>query len=224
MNQIRLTAMFLILTASFHISAQTMTGFLDLSQLNRGANAGQYHIGVGINALPTAAFDVVQKWEHPKGVDGELEPLACHTEFSLVAGDVSVIMTDAEKNTAATLKTSIVLAGSHWDDSEKCTPIDGIFSGKLTFSAYFLLGGVALDYPAPADFDKMMAGISVMPFGNTVELMPSMVRGKPVVRNLTTQLDTQLKRGNQEGLYFYTWAENEAGMTEELGRGYIELK
>ena len=222
MNQIRLIALTLITIASLQLNAQTMNGFLDLSKLNRGADAGQYFIGVGLNPLISAAFDVTQKWAEPPG--DEPQPLVCYTEIRLVAGDLTLIMTDALRDTKLSHTQSLLLVTGHWDESEKCSPIEAIFSRKLTFSAYFLLGGFGLDYPAPAGFDKMTVGISVMPFGNSIELMPGLQKGKPVVRNLKSQLDAQLKRGNQEGLYFFVWAYDAKGFSEELGRGYIELK
>lgn len=207
-------------------NAQTMSAYLDFSNLYGKTNAGRYFVGVAVNSPQSAYPQITQGLAEPQSDQPGSEPKVCLTEIRVNAGKVSVILTDADKDKSTTIEQDMILYYSHWDDSEKCTPYADIVAKPLNFTSYFNLGGTELAYPAPRGYSKIIAAMSVFPYGYSVTLriIENPDGGAYIVKNLKSDLASQLRRGNKEGLYYYVYAEDENLGSLALGSGNLELK
>lgn len=215
----------LCIAAAFNASADVLSGYLNLSNLWGKTDAGHYFVGLTLDVKNSATLEVTQKLSAPPSEDQPgSEPQVCLTEFRVNAGQLSLILTDALKDSAIQKTQNILLYSSYYDETENCTPADVLLQTSLGFVPYFNLGTVTLNYPAPKNFDEMQTVITVFPYGYDVHLkFEKNSEGAYTAVNLNSQLSAQVKRGNKEALSYYTFARKE-NSTLSLGYGFIELK
>ena len=224
MTTLKVLVLALITSAAANSFAQSMNAYLDFSNLYGKTNAGQYFVGVALNPKAEATLEITQSLEQPPSDDQSALPEVCLTEIRLNAGNYTFIMTDAKKNTAVTLTQNMDLYTGFYDETETCTPVETLLAGPLSFNPYFNLGGFDLSYRAPAGYSKITTALYIFPYGYSVSLVPSKnADGSYSVQNLKAQMDSQVKRGNKEGLSYYTFAQQD-NSTLSLGNGFVELK
>lgn len=210
--------------ASLNVNADTLTGVLDLSNLYGKTNAGKYNVTATMLANRSAVIEVNQSLTDPPGSEfpGEL-PQICMTEFKINAGSVTLTLEDVNTKTQLANTKEMSLVTYFFDETDRCTAVDELVQGKSSFMAYFNMGSVQLNYPAPFGYDKIMASFSVFPYSYSVSLPISKnSEGKFYVADLQASLSLQLKRGYKESLSYYVSAEKELSSLS-LGTGYIEL-
>ncbi len=225
MSQVKILLLSFVLVASFNATADVMSGFLDLSNLYGKTDAGKYFIGLALNTHANAIVEVTQKLSAPPYEDQPgSEPQVCLTEIRVNAGQLNFVLTDSKNNEAYNITKAMDLYSGYYDETETCTPIETLLSVPVSFMPYFNLGSIYLSYKAPKDYDYLVTAISVFPYGYDVALNVSRNADNNFeIKNLKSQLSSQVKRGNKEALSHYTYAERDQ-TTLSLGQGFIELK
>ncbi len=211
--------------ASLKANADVMSGFMDLSKLYGKTNAGQYFLSLALDVKDSPNLEISQTLSAPPSEDQPgSEPQVCLTEFRVNAGNLTLVLTDSNKDTATSLSQAISIDASYFDQTHECTPVETLLKQNIGFTPYFHLGTVIMNYPAPADYDEIVTALGVFPYGYSVNLkFEKNADGSFTATNLKSQLSAQLKRGNKEGISYYTYAQNE-NSTLSLGYGFIELK
>lgn len=225
MSQAKFLLFVVSVAAGLNANADVMKGYLNLSKLWGKTNAGQYFVGLTLDVKDSAVLEVTQKLSAPPSEDQPgSEPQVCLTEFQVNAGQLSLILTNTVKDLATQASQNISIYASHFDQTEKCTAIDELLQTGVGFTAYFNLGSVTMNYRAPKDYEEIRTALTVFPYGYNVNLkFEKNADGSYTAANLKSQLSVQVKRGNKEGLSYYTYAQKD-NSTLSLGNGFIELK
>lgn len=224
MIKMKLLALAFITTASLNANADVLSGYLDLSNLYGKTDAGRYFVGLALHTDNTAVLEVTQSLSAAQGDEPWNESQVCLTDFNVVAGKATLILTDADKDESKTETQVIRLYSSYYDETEKCSSVDQILSKGISFSSFIYMGTIELNRKAPFDYEKLLSYISVFPYGYSVNLQVKQVaKGRYKVMDLKSQLSSQLKIGHKESLSYYVEAFKDE-ITLSLGQGYIELK
>lgn len=208
MTQAKMILASLITVASLNIKAETMSGFLELSPVNGNIKIGPYFVGLALNPQPSAVLKITQSLvEAPTAAQLSEQAKVCLTEFFVVAGNLSLILTDAHNDETVTVRKMMNLSSNHYDETEKCSSIETLTQSPLHFTSFF----------------PLTTTISVFPYGSYVVLNISKdTNNNFVIENLKTQLSAQLKRGNKKALRYNFSASDENSLLTQ--QGSIELK
>lgn len=225
MSQVKFLLFAISIAVGISVNAEVLSGYLDLSKLWGKTNAGQYFVGLTLDVKDSASLEVTQKLSAPPSEDQPgSEPQVCLTEFRVDAGQLTLILTDTLKNSAIQTSQNISIYASYFDQTEQCTPLDELLQTDVGFMAYFNLGTITMNYRAPKGYEDIRTSLSVFPYGYNVNLkFEQNADGSYTATDLKSQLSAEVKRGNKEGLSYYTYAQKE-NSTLSLGYGFIELK
>ena len=215
-----------LLTGSLLCNAETLTAKLDFSRLYNRTNAGVYDVTLDFNIFESADVQISQEIVPAPGDDQPYSDYnVCHTEIRLNVGYAKLNFVDTKKRDLTSLAKNLELYTGYYDETDKCSnAADLLTQGKLSFTAYYYFGSFILKYRAPADFKNIEAGFYAFPFGYSVNLQVVADRnGKLLVPDLKSQLLSQVKRGNKEGISYHVYASKDDS-TLTLGTGYAELK
>lgn len=222
MTELKTFATLFLMTFAAH--ANTLKGTLDLTKLYGNHSAGQYDIQVSMDLNRTATVEVTQSLSQPPGSDfpGDL-PDVCLTELKVRIGNITVELSDKNKDDHYNQKLSSEVVAYHFDETETCSTPNEILKNSNYFSSHHNLSALKLNYKAPYDYDALFVQMTVYPFGSYVRLdVETNERGELVISNLNQQLSSQIQRGYKNDVVFHVYAEKDSS-TLSLGHGYITL-